>query len=90
VKPEIGHLRIFGCPIFIHVLVEKRKKMDPLGHKGIFVGYNETSKDYRIFIPSQWNKIVIIYVNLKERLESSRYQESSAVTKDEEKHDSKD
>jgi hypothetical protein len=51
VKPEIGHLRIFGCPVYIHVPVEKRMKLEPSGQKGIFVGYNETSKDYRIFIP---------------------------------------
>jgi hypothetical protein len=29
VKPEIRHLRIFGCPIYIHVLVEKRMKLEP-------------------------------------------------------------
>jgi hypothetical protein len=46
VKPEIGHLRIFGCPVYIHVPVEKRMKLEPSGQKGIFVGYNETSKAY--------------------------------------------
>jgi len=29
VNPEIGHLRIFGCPMYINVLVEKRTKLDP-------------------------------------------------------------
>jgi len=29
VKPEIGHLRILGYPIYIHVPVEKRTKLDP-------------------------------------------------------------
>jgi hypothetical protein len=52
VKPEKGNLKIFGCPIYIHVPVEKRKKLEPLGEKGIFVGYSESSKDYRIFIPT--------------------------------------
>jgi transposase InsO family protein len=52
VKPEIGHLRIFGCPVYIHVPVEKRTKLEPSGQKGIFVGYNETSKAYMIFIPA--------------------------------------
>ena len=31
VKPKIGHLRIFGCPIYIHVPVEKRMKLEPSG-----------------------------------------------------------
>jgi hypothetical protein len=49
-KPEISHLRIFGCPVFIHVPKEKRTKLEPSGKKGTFVGYNETSKAYRIYI----------------------------------------
>jgi hypothetical protein len=30
VNPKIGYLRIFGCPIYIHVPVEKRMKLEPL------------------------------------------------------------
>ena len=41
-KPDIRHLRIFGFPVYIHVRKEKRTKMEPLGKKGIFVGYSET------------------------------------------------
>jgi hypothetical protein len=52
-KPEVSHLRIFGCPVFIHVPKEKRTKLEPSGKKGTFVGYSETSKAYRIYIPGQ-------------------------------------
>jgi transposase InsO family protein len=38
-KPEVIHLKIFGYPVFIHIPKEKRNKIDPLGKKGIFVGY---------------------------------------------------
>jgi hypothetical protein len=31
VKPEIGHLRIFGCLIYILVPMEKRTKPEHLG-----------------------------------------------------------
>jgi hypothetical protein len=41
-KLEVNHLRIFGCPVYIHVPKEKRMKLEPSGKKGIFVGYNET------------------------------------------------
>ena len=37
-KPEFSHLRIFGCPIYIHIPKEKRTKLDPSRKKGIFVG----------------------------------------------------
>jgi hypothetical protein len=53
VKPEIGHFRIFGCPIYFHVPKEKISKIEPSRRKGTFVGYNESSKVYRIYIPSQ-------------------------------------
>ena len=50
-KPEVSHLKIFSCPMFIHIPKEKRNKLDPLGKKGIFVGYCEVSKAFRIYIP---------------------------------------
>ena len=51
-KPEVGHLIIFGFQVYIHVPKENRRKMEPSGKKGVFVGYSETSKSYRIYIPS--------------------------------------
>jgi hypothetical protein len=45
-KPEIEHFRIFGCPVYLHIPKEKRPKLEPLGKKGIFVGYSESSKAY--------------------------------------------
>jgi hypothetical protein len=52
-KLEVIHLKIFGFPVFIHIPKEKRNKMDPSGKKGIFVGYCEVSKAFRIYIPGQ-------------------------------------
>jgi hypothetical protein len=52
-KPEVIHLKTFGCPVFIHIPKEKRNKIDPSGKKGIFVGYYEVSKAFRIYIPDQ-------------------------------------
>jgi hypothetical protein len=49
-KPELSHLKIFGCPVFVHILKEKRTKLDPSGKKGIFFGYCKVSKDFRIYI----------------------------------------
>jgi hypothetical protein len=50
-KPEVSHLKIFGCPVFVHILKERRTKLDPSGKKGIFVGYCEVSKAFIIYIP---------------------------------------
>jgi hypothetical protein len=52
-KPSIDHLRIFGSPAYIHVPKEKRTKLEPSRKKDTFVGYNETSKAYRIYVPGE-------------------------------------
>jgi hypothetical protein len=52
-KPEVSHLKIFGCPVFVHIPKEKRNNLDPSGKKGIFVGYCEVSKAFRVYIPGQ-------------------------------------
>ena len=37
--------------MYIHIPKEKRTKLDPFGKKGIFVGYCESSKAYKIYFP---------------------------------------
>jgi hypothetical protein len=54
-KLEVSHLKIFGCPVFIHIPKEKINKLEPSGKKGIFVGYYEVSKAFKIYIPGHCN-----------------------------------
>jgi hypothetical protein len=49
-KSEVSRLKIFGCLVFVHIPKEKRNKLDPLGKKGIFVGYYEVSKAFKVYI----------------------------------------
>ena len=56
-KPAVDHMRIFG-----HVPKEKRAKLEPSGKKGIFVGYSDCSKSYRVYIPGQRHIEVSKYV----------------------------
>ena len=49
-KPDISHFRIFGSPVYFHVPKEKRNKLGASGTKGIFVGYSENTKGYRIYV----------------------------------------
>jgi hypothetical protein len=50
-KPNVENLRIFGCPIYFHIPKDKTNKLEPSRKKGIFVGYSDSSKAYRIYIP---------------------------------------
>ena len=47
-KLEVRHLKIFGCPIFIHILKEKINKLEPFRKEGNICG---VSKAFRIYIP---------------------------------------
>jgi hypothetical protein len=76
VKPEIGHFGIFGCPVYFHVPKEKRSKLDPSGRKGTFVGYSESSKAYRIYIPGQRQIEVSRDVIFEEEIAFQRSRES--------------
>jgi hypothetical protein len=51
----VENLRIFGCPVYSHIPKDKMNKLEPSGKKGIFVGYSDSSKAYRIYIPEQHN-----------------------------------
>jgi transposase InsO family protein len=51
-KPDVSHLRVFGCIAYVHVPNEKRSKLDPKAEKCFFIGYSLEQKGYRCFNPS--------------------------------------
>ena len=84
-KPNVEHLRIFGCPVYFHIPKDKRKKLEPPGKKGIFMGYIESSKAYRIYIPEQhkvevikdmtFNEKMAFKKSIEETIEEEEYEE---------------
>jgi hypothetical protein len=67
-KPNVENLRIFGCLVYSHIPKDKRNKLEPSGKKGIFVGYSDSSKDYRIYILEQHNIEVSRDVTFNEKM----------------------
>jgi hypothetical protein len=51
-KPNVSHLKVFGCITYVHVHDEKRLKLDLKADKCIFIGYSLEQKGYRCFNPS--------------------------------------
>jgi len=43
-------MRVFGATAYVHVPQPLRKKLDSHSQKGIFVGYELTSKAYRVLL----------------------------------------
>ena len=50
VKVEFSHLRRFGCVAYVHTVQDK---MSPRALKGIFMGYPQGTKGYRVWLPEE-------------------------------------
>jgi transposase InsO family protein len=57
-KPSVSHLKVFGSVAYAHIPDQKRVKLDDKSLKLIFVGYDERSKAYKLFDPT--NKMMHI------------------------------
>jgi hypothetical protein len=50
-KPDLSHLKVFGCIAYVHVLDELRIKLDPKAKKCVFIGYSLEQKGYICYNP---------------------------------------
>ena len=57
-KPSIAHLKIFGSIAFAHVPDQKRSKLDDKSEKLVFIGYDASSKGYKLYNPKT-KKVVV-------------------------------
>lgn len=48
-KPDLSHLKVFGCKALVHVPKQKRRKLDVKSDDCILMGYSTESKAYRLF-----------------------------------------
>jgi len=55
-KPNLSHLRVFGCVAYAHVQ-KKQAKFDPRAIKCMMVGYCDTSRAWRLWEPKS-NKYI--------------------------------
>ena len=46
VKPDISHLRVFGCRAYSHIPDQKRSKFEPKADICTFIGYAMNQKGY--------------------------------------------
>ena len=56
-KPNISHLRVFGCAAYSHVPNKERGKVDKKAQRMCFIGYSKNPKGYRL-IDLSTNKVV--------------------------------
>lgn len=56
-EPDYDRLRPFGCPAYVHVPRDLRKRWDAKARQGIYVGFSLHSKAYLIYYPDT-NRVV--------------------------------
>ncbi|KAH9744422.1 Integrase catalytic domain-containing protein [Citrus sinensis] len=49
IKPNIGYFKVFGCKCFVLNTKDNLGKFDPKSDVGIFLGYSNSSKAYRVY-----------------------------------------
>ena len=49
IKPFVGHLRIFGSKVYVHVPRNQRSKLSPRAWVGTFVGYAPEQRGYKVW-----------------------------------------
>ena len=50
-KPAYVNLRIWGCLAYVRIPEETRKKLDKTAQRWMFIGYTDTTKQYRLYDP---------------------------------------
>jgi len=68
-KPPLHFLKVFGCLCFTYVPQVKRDKLDKKAAPGIFIGYSNVSKAYKIFQPEGEKIVIIRYVHFMDNEE---------------------
>jgi len=57
-KSGISHLRVFGSTNHVHILDERRAKLDDKNEIFIFIGYDSSSKGYKLYNLNNKKKVV--------------------------------
>lgn len=57
-KPNVAHLKTFGCLAYSHIPDALRSKLDDKSEKGIFIGYSQRTKAYKLYNPKTKKMII--------------------------------
>lgn len=72
-KPQLGHLKVFGTIGYAHIPKIHRKKWDPKAKQVFLVGFEPTSKNFRLFDPESKKVFISCDVKFNENFIRSEY-----------------
>ena len=74
-KPTVSYIKVFGCMAYYFIPKINRSKLSPRARKGIFIGYCDDSRSYRVYDP-EYRKINIVRnVKFDEKVKGSTLME---------------
>jgi hypothetical protein len=57
-KPSVSHMKPFGWPVYFHIPDKLWKKLDSKAKTGIFIGYSDEMKGYRVWDNSKQQVVI--------------------------------
>ena len=66
-KPDVSHLRVFGCLAYVFIQKDKRKSLQPHMEQCVFIGYSGGYKGYKFYNPKTKKTIISECAEFDER-----------------------
>jgi len=83
--PNVSHLREFGCKVYCLDTSTGRSKLEARSTEGVLVGYSETSKGYRVWVPADRKVTINRNIKFLEGSRAIRRNPEESILKDEKK-----
>lgn len=77
-RPEYSHLKSFGCVAYVH---QVKQKTSPMASKGVFLGYGQGTKGYRVWLIEEQRVVISkdVVFNEEQLFKDIKKEEDSAV-----------
>jgi hypothetical protein len=66
-KPDVSHLRVWGCTAYVHVQRDKRTSLEPHYEKCVFIGYPAGYKGWKFYNPLTKRSVISERADFDER-----------------------
>ncbi len=66
-KPDVAHLRVWGCTAYVHVQRDQRRSLEPHMQKLVFIGYPTGYKGWKFWDLTSKHSIIYERANFDER-----------------------
>ena len=66
-KPDVSHLRVWGCTAYVHIKRDKRNSLEPHVEKCVFIGYPTGYKGWMFYNPTTGSICILEHADFDKR-----------------------